>query len=341
MKEEVINMKRDYVGIIKKILKWWLKLTAYWYAVAGFVIIVLSIFPKGRKAVRQAWDLTVSVWLIYFEYWFGRFRKKRKKDNEMTDEEFMEAVKILGSVNINEEIMSAASKSLTAETDAEIINAIGKDFLFNVSEERMRSIPHMVDEHGNFILSNKNSEIINGLDDSLLKSDVDISKKRMSMFGPHMMDTFRNTSILNMHPPRVFNGYGIDVDKVMSDVKKSLDNIGTPKPSEELNEATAHFMASEHIRKQYILGNVEEDKDFSNFGIDEHGNPVLLDYVKSYDNTDEMTNRNAEILSAYLTMMGLELSFEERPKGARLLIPSEEGCTSEYQKQQCPVDWMP
>lgn len=40
-----------------------------------------------------------------------------------------------------------------------------------------------------------------------------------------------------------------------------------------------------------------------------------------------------------LTDTGCPVSYEERPKGARLLIPSEEGCRLEYDKRDCAKDW--
>ena len=41
-----------------------------------------------------------------------------------------------------------------------------------------------------------------------------------------------------------------------------------------------------------------------------------------------------------LTEDGCPLSFEERPKGARLLIPSANKCKSLYTKEDCCIDWI-
>ena len=41
-----------------------------------------------------------------------------------------------------------------------------------------------------------------------------------------------------------------------------------------------------------------------------------------------------------LTEDGCPLSFEERPKGARLLIPSVNKCKSLYTKEDCCIDWI-
>lgn len=46
-------------------------------------------------------------------------------------------------------------------------------------------------------------------------------------------------------------------------------------------------------------------------------------------------------ICSLLTSSGCPFPFKERPKGARALIPSSEGCILEYTKRQCAIDWIP
>lgn len=59
-----------------------------------------------------------------------------------------------------------------------------------------------------------------------------------------------------------------------------------------------------------------------------------------------MRNKNAKIVDAswggeciLLEKDGCPLKFEERPLGARALVPRQGGCIIEYSKQQCAKDW--
>ncbi|MBP3917306.1 hypothetical protein [Clostridium sp.] len=45
-------------------------------------------------------------------------------------------------------------------------------------------------------------------------------------------------------------------------------------------------------------------------------------------------------ICSLLTNDGCPLPFEKRPKGGRMLIPSETGCVLEYSKQQVAIDWL-
>lgn len=85
---------------------------------------------------------------------------------------------------------------------------------------------------------------------------------------------------------------------------------------------------------------------------------ISLDYWEGNpfeDNRDisrayylRMRHKGAEVCDAswggeciILTDAGCPLSFKDRPKGARLLIPQEEGeCISEYTKQDCVKEWF-
>lgn len=42
-----------------------------------------------------------------------------------------------------------------------------------------------------------------------------------------------------------------------------------------------------------------------------------------------------------LTDTGCPLSYDERPMGGRMLIPSTNGCGSTYGKRECAIDWLP
>ena len=51
------------------------------------------------------------------------------------------------------------------------------------------------------------------------------------------------------------------------------------------------------------------------------------------------TGYNGRSQCVLLTEKGCKLSYENRPKGGRLLIPSREGCKSEYTLIDCANEW--
>lgn len=110
-------------------------------------------------------------------------------------------------------------------------------------------------------------------------------------------------------------------------------------------------MSPEDIKGEITYDNLKGLIDAGNISIDWwYGNP--LD-----DNDDcrdkafylRMRNKKAPIVDEswggeciLLTENGCSLEYNDRPKGARLLIPKENNCCEDnYPKKQSAIDWIP
>lgn len=86
-----------------------------------------------------------------------------------------------------------------------------------------------------------------------------------------------------------------------------------------------------HISIDWWNGSPFDDK--------EHKNIDKVYYLRIRNVDSNIVDPSFGDRCSLLTETGCSLTYNERPMGGKMLIPNENGCEQEYDKQQSAIDW--